>query len=178
MRGEWFTLLDSDDELVPDALEFVLGVAEQTGSDSILANCLDPVTGEMAGTSPPHDGWLTPSEVSALRGEHWGITATSLLGDMRFNERLPSYETTVWTRLNLAAHRYYVDRALRIYHKEGDDTISKRRMSLAEKVEMFAVLGEESRVPRRAPRARSPVLPADHVANPGRADARPVLPRV
>ena len=31
LRGEWFVMLDSDDEMVPDALRTLLSVAERTG---------------------------------------------------------------------------------------------------------------------------------------------------
>jgi glycosyltransferase involved in cell wall biosynthesis len=144
MRGEWFTLLDSDDELVPEALEIVLGVAKDTGATSVLANSVDSVTGEMAGIGPSHEGWLTPKESTALRGDHWGITKTDLLGDMRFNERLPGGETTLWTRLNRTVDRYYIHRALSIYHTEGADMVTKRHLSMRQKVDLFAVLGEES----------------------------------
>jgi glycosyltransferase involved in cell wall biosynthesis len=144
MHGEWFTLLDSDDELLPEALETVLEVALRTGATSVLANTLDSTTGEMGGIGPSHEGWITPKESTMLRGDHWGITMTSLLGGMRFNERLPGFETTVWTRLNRIVNRYYIHNALSIYHTEGADMITKRRLSLRQKVDIFAVLGEES----------------------------------
>jgi len=143
MRGEWFTLLDSDDELVPEALETVLEVAKRTGATSVLANTLDSSTGEMAGIGLSREGWITPKESTMLRGDYWGITMTHLLGDMRFNERLPGVETTLWTRLNCLVERYYIHQALSIYHTEGSDMITKREMSLRQKVNMFVVLGEE-----------------------------------
>jgi len=144
VRGEWFTGIDSDDEVVGDAFEILMDVAERTGADSVLANCMDSVTGEMTGAGPSSDGWMTPHESAAMRGDHWGINKMSLLGDLRFNERLPTGETTVWTRLNLIAHRYYVHKALLIYHKEGTDQMTKRQLSIREKVAMFSAIGEES----------------------------------
>ena len=144
IRGEWFTFLDSDDELMPEALETVLEVAERTGADSVLTNCLDVVTGEWTGIGPTHDGFLTPAEEGALRGEHWGLTKTSLLGDLRFNDRLPSVGRTLWLRMYHDARRYYIHQALRIYHREGTDMVTKRRLSLRRKVNQYLVLSEES----------------------------------
>ncbi len=141
--GEWFTMLDSDDEIVPEALATLVETARETGATSVLANVLDSTTGEFAGIGPEADGWLTPQQSATLRGDHWGITRTELLGDMRFNERLPGVETTLWTRLNRRVNRYYLHRALSIYHTEGADMITKRPMTTAEKIAMWAEIGRE-----------------------------------
>jgi glycosyltransferase involved in cell wall biosynthesis len=143
IHGEWFTTNGSDDELVPEALAIVLEVAERTGATSVLTNCLNAETGEMTGIGPDHEGWLTPKEAASLRGDHWGITQTSLLGDLRFNERLPTVGRTVWMRLHLTARRYYIDQALCVVHSDGSERVTKRRLSLRQKVDVYGVLSEE-----------------------------------
>ena len=147
IRGEWFTILDSDDEMVPDALEAMLECAERTGATAITCNCLDTSTGEMSGIGPTEDGWLSATEAAQLRGEHWGITRTELLGDKRFDERVPGgFMTTVWFRINAEANRYYLNRALRIYHTAGTDRVTKvqSKNSLARKVSTFSAIGEDA----------------------------------
>jgi glycosyltransferase involved in cell wall biosynthesis len=144
IHGEWFTFLDSDDELVPEALSTLLDVAERTGADSVIANCVDSVTGEWTGIGPTVDGFLTPAQEGALRGDHWGITRASMLGDLRFNDRLPSVGRTLWLRLYHDARRYYVHKPLRIYHREGADMVTKRRLSTRQKVDQYLVLAEET----------------------------------
>lgn len=146
IRGDWFTLLDSDDEMVPDALEAMVNCAERTGATAITCNCVDSTTGQFSGVGPTADGRLTPEQTARCQGEHWGLTKTSLLGDLRFDERLPGYEGTVWLKINRKARRYYLHRALRIYHTEGADRVTRASSaaSIGRKVEVFSVLGEDA----------------------------------
>ena len=146
IAGEWFTTLDSDDEAMPTALAEMLECAERTGATAITCNCMDSVTGEMSGTGPVADGWLTADETAQCRGEHWGITLTDLLGDRRFDERLPGREDTLWLKINARANRYYLQRALRVYHTEGSDriTVGQSRTGIRRKVQVFCALGEDT----------------------------------
>ena len=145
MRGEWFTILDSDDEMMADALEVMLDIARRTGANAITCNCVDSQTGEMTGLGHTGDGRLSPYEAARYHGEHWGLTQTSLLGDLRFDERLPAYEDTVWLKIDATARRYYVHRALRIYHTEGNDRLiaSLGASSLARKVRIYSAIGDD-----------------------------------
>ena len=146
MSGEWFTVLDSDDEMMPEALEVMLDSATCTSATMIECNCIDSMTGEMSGKGLTHDGWLTADDMARRRGEFWGLTRTSLLGDLRFDERLPGgYEGTVWLKMDQNARRYYVHRALRIYHTEGADRVTKSSHSgsIVDNLRIFSRLGED-----------------------------------
>ncbi len=124
-RGEWFTTLDADDEMVPEALEVMLACAERTGATAITCNGLDTSTGRFSGIGPTADGWLTPEQTARCRGDFWGLTMTSLLGELRWDERLPNYQAPVWIKINRKARRYYIHRALAIIHTEGADRITE-----------------------------------------------------
>lgn len=148
IRGEWFTNLDSDDEITPDALESLLDCAERTGATAVRCNSLDAVTGEMLGIGPTCDGWLSPEESAKCTGAHWGITQTALLGDMRLDSRLSgpgpgSGLGMLWTKIDARARRYYMHRALLVYHTEGSDRASRGRRTLAQKAAMFKAIGED-----------------------------------
>jgi glycosyltransferase involved in cell wall biosynthesis len=144
IRGEWFTHLDSDDELTPDALGSVLDCAERTGATAVMSNCVDAVSGQLTGFGPTSDGWLSPEEHTRCRGEHWGITRTSLLGDMRLDCRLPGYALGIlWVKMDAHARRYYLHRALRVYHTEGTDRTSQAHRSLVQLAAMFTAIGED-----------------------------------
>ncbi|KAF0207707.1 MAG: hypothetical protein FD171_1554 [Actinobacteria bacterium] len=106
---------------------------------------MDKHTGEMTGLGPSVDGWLTAEDAANCRGEHWGITSTQLLRDRRFDERLPGYEDTLWAKINVDARRYYLNRALRIYHTEGVNRVTESlgNRGIKEKVRVFAALGED-----------------------------------
>lgn len=154
VRGEWFTTLDSDDEMTPEALEVLLLCAAQTGATAVTCNCLDAATNRFTGQGPTADGWLTPEETGMCRGDFWGLTRTNLLGDLRFHEGIPGVEATVWLKINRMARRYYLHRALAVVHTEGADRITKtqRRGSLLQlanvqylrqKVHLYATLASD-----------------------------------
>jgi len=127
MTGEWFTMLGSDDELLPDALEVLMDTATRTGAEAITCNCADSQTGAMTGLGWEEEGWKRLDELKQTSGEHWGLTKTSLLGDLRFDERLPGYEGVLWNKVTVrAGRRYYLHRALRIYHTEGDQRVTRQ----------------------------------------------------
>ena len=144
VRGDWFTFLGSDDEMTPDALAVMLDYATRTGANAVTCNCVDSTTGRMTGVGLTHDGRVSARDVARSRGEHWGLTQTRLLGDLRFDERLPGFEDTVWLQIDRIARRYYVHRALRVYHTEGEDRITSAgpQRSVREKVRIFSALGE------------------------------------
>jgi glycosyltransferase involved in cell wall biosynthesis len=145
IRGEWFTFCDSDDEMTPNALSVMVECAARTGATAITCNCTDYATGRMTGIGPTQDGRLSTEETARSCGDHWGLTKTSLLGDMRFDERLPGLEGVLWLKINRIARRYYVHRALSIVHTEGLDrvTVAHRRAGIRDKVRLFCVLGED-----------------------------------
>lgn len=146
IRGEWFTTLDADDEMMPEALEALLGCAERTGATALTCNCVDTTTGRFSGIGPTADGWLTPEQTARCRGDFWGMTRTSLLGDLRFDERVPNHQAPVWIKINRKARRYYLHRALAIIHTEGADRITRtaRTTGLRRKAATYIYLGEDT----------------------------------
>ncbi len=147
--GDWITTLDSDDELVPEALEVLLAAASRDPSiDSVGANCVDSVTGALTGQGLDHDRYITYREIlDRSRGEHWGMFRRALLGDLRFNERLHGMEGVLWAKLYADARIYYVHRGLRVYHTEGRDRIGARTLPDARRAvrlyESFAALVDD-----------------------------------
>jgi glycosyltransferase involved in cell wall biosynthesis len=147
MRGDWFTMLGSDDEMLPEALETLVATAAETGATAVTCNCLDSQTGEFSGHGWQEDGWRGAGDAAQVSGEHWGLTKTSLLGDTRFDERIPGYEGVLWTKItHRAGRRYYLHKALRVYHTEGDDRLSAHsaKRSLAARLSVDAALAEDS----------------------------------
>lgn len=146
ISGEWFTTLDADDEMMPDALEVLLACAERTGATAITCNCVDTTTGRFSGAGPTADGWLTPEQTARCRGDFWGMTRTSLLGELRFDERVPNHQAPVWIKINRRARRFYLHRALAIIHTEGADRITKtsRTTGLRRKAATYYYLGQDA----------------------------------
>jgi len=147
IRGDWFTTIDSDDEMVSDALSAMVSAADRTGATAITCNAIDSVTGALTGTGIQTDGWPDTGAGAALRGVHWGITRTTLLGDLRFDERLPWGEEALWTKVGRRARNYYLHRALLIVHTEGRDRLTLKnitRRGLGAKLRDFRALGEDT----------------------------------
>ncbi len=123
-RGEWLGMLDSDDELVPQALGMLMRALDEVDPelDAISCNCFDARTRRFTGTGLRRDGWLTVGlSLDRCRGEHWGIFRRRILGSRRFDERIRGYEGLLWYRIHDGARWYYLHRGLRIYHREGAD---------------------------------------------------------
>jgi len=131
IRGEWFTILDSDDEMIENAIEELISVPYEIDKtiDAVTCNCIDSVTGEFSGKGVDKDQYLDESIIiRKFSGEHWGLTKTSLLRGDRFNERRPDIGATLWYKLNERSNRYYIHKGLRIYHTEGNDRVTKTKI--------------------------------------------------
>ncbi|HEX7600592.1 MAG TPA: glycosyltransferase family 2 protein [Polyangiaceae bacterium] len=126
-RGDWLTTLDSDDEMVPQALGVFMKTLEDVDPelDAIACNCFDSRSGRLTGTGLDRDQYISlPISMDRCRGEHWGMFHRRILGANRFNEHLRGYESVLWHRIHEHAKWYYVHRGLRIYHTEGDDRLT------------------------------------------------------
>ena len=122
ISGEWFTFLDSDDEMLPDALETMMRIPLEKDAtvNAVTCNCIDTNTGKFSGKGLMFDQYVDfKAIIKNCSGEFWGLTKTELLLDDRFNERLAGYENTLWFKINDRAKRYYIPHALRLYHSEG-----------------------------------------------------------
>ena len=140
MQGEWFTTLDSDDEMMPSALSDMLNVLETVdlSIDAITCNCLDTTTQEFSGKGLNHDQYLDfETLITKCYGEQGGLTKRSLLGNQRFNSKMRGgAEGVLWLKISRTAKRYYLHKALRIYHTEGVDRISHkaRKVNLDDRI--------------------------------------------
>lgn len=125
IKGEWFTLLDSDDEMMPNALSTMLKVPKEIDIriNAITCNCIDAYTGKFSGKGLSKDQYLDYiTIIKKCRGEFWGLTKTELL-PKRNNEL---FLGAIWYKINKIAIRYYIHKALRIYHSNVGDNYSLR----------------------------------------------------
>ncbi len=125
-RGEWITTLDSDDELVPTALERLVRVVREVDPrlDAISTNCVDSRTGKLTGTGLREGPIDVRTVIEHARGEHWGVFHARILGKRRFDERIKGFESTLWHRIHAGARWYHLQQGLRVYHTEGDDRLT------------------------------------------------------
>src|SRR5665213_683486 len=147
IHGEWFTILDSDDEIIPKALEIMMKIPLEKDSTvtAVTCNCTDTRTGKFSGKGLAFEGYVDFNTlITECEGEFWGITKTELLLNDRFNEDLWGFERTLWFKINERANRYYIHEALRIYHTEGNDRVSKVHSSLEKTSNHYQALSEET----------------------------------
>jgi len=150
MKGEWFTTLDSDDEMLPTALSEMLNVLVDIDFtiDAITCNCLDSTTGEYSGKGLNKDQWLNfETLITKCSGEHWGLTKSTLLGKNRFNCNMRGgAESILWWKISHNAKRYYIHKALRIYHTEGDDRLCSkdRKINIYDRVIYYSEMSNET----------------------------------
>jgi len=149
MQGEWFTTLDSDDEMVPSALTEMLQLLETVDPmiDENTCNFLDSTTGDFSGKGLDQDQWLNFDKlVTQCEVEHWGLTKRSLLDTNRFNGKMRGGgEGILWWKISYAAKRYYLHKALRIYHTKGADRISQytRSVNIKERIAYYQEIAHE-----------------------------------
>jgi glycosyltransferase involved in cell wall biosynthesis len=146
IRGDWFTTLDSDDELAKDAIETLMHIPLFVDSTitAMSCNCVDGTTGEFSGKGITKDQFFDVPALMRCKGEFWGITKTNLLGDARFNEGLNGFEATVWYKIDDRAKRYYIHKGLRIYHTEGHDRISRIKYNFGRETKLYENLINET----------------------------------
>jgi hypothetical protein len=144
--GEWFPLPDSDDEPVPGALEVLMDTATRTGAEAITCDCAVSQTGSRPGHVLDEEGYKRLDELKQTSGQHWGLTKTSLLNGLRFDERLPGLKGVLWSKIAVRARLgCHPHRALGISHTEGEQRVTRqaRRRSLAEQCQIDLVPADD-----------------------------------
>ncbi len=146
IRGEWFTFVDSDDEILPDAIETMMATAaERPDVTQVECNAIDASTGKLTGVGYENDGYLTAEDAATFaRGDHWGIIKTSVLGTDRFNENLPGYEVTLWAKIMRRSKAYYIHRGLALVYTGGADRVSTSHWTRAKAANVFKHLLTEA----------------------------------
>ena len=143
IRGEWFTTFDSDDEMLPKAIETMICIPLQFDSTitAVSCNCIDTSDNEFTGKGLTKDQYLdVKTLMTKCKGDFWGLTKTSLLMNEYFNENLSGFETVLWYKIDDRAKRYYIHKALSIVHTEGDDRISNSKSNFKKEIELYSNL--------------------------------------
>ena len=146
IKGEWFGTFDSDDELVPNAIETLMNVPLNLDNNvtSLLGNGKDFSSGALTGTGLTKDGYINGNEIlSFVDGDFWGLIKTSLLQNDLFNENVHGCESILWYKINSRANKYYVHQVLDIIHTEGEDRVSRTKFNLRKREIHYKNLIEE-----------------------------------
>lgn len=127
-RGRWIGIFDSDDELLPDALESLIATAEKLDDadvGTIIGNCVGSGDGRLTGKGIDVDGFVPYEDFLCGRvgGEFWGLTSSEILGDRRFS-LTRGFESILWYDIYRRSKTYYVHRPVRRYNRGASDSLS------------------------------------------------------
>jgi len=147
IRGEWFTFVDSDDEIVPEAIDSMLKIplAQDPLVTKVECNALDVDTGSLSGKGLSGDQYLDPVTAEcSTSGDFWGIIRSDLLQGDRFNVSLKGLQSVLWVKVRKRSREYYLHRPLLLVHKGGADRLSVARQDVKTVADFFHhAIGEE-----------------------------------
>ena len=110
-RGKYFTSVDSDDELLPNALSTFLKVGDYFPND---INIKDKETAQKI--------------CNATKGDHSCMNITKIMKENLFPEPKGVKfvgENIIWRRLDKVYRAYYINEVTGINHQDGDDHLGK-----------------------------------------------------
>ncbi|MDR5638518.1 glycosyltransferase family 2 protein [Thermosynechococcus sp. PP42] len=128
-RGKWFVPIDSDDELLPDALEQFMRMwqsipeAEVDRYCAVVGLCVDAhgaVVGDRFPSEPLDATAIEQWFDHRIRGEKLGCLRTDVLRSYLFPEDIPNYvpESVVWFPMAQRYTQRCFNVPVRIYHRD------------------------------------------------------------
>jgi glycosyltransferase involved in cell wall biosynthesis len=123
--GDYVTMLDDDDELLPDALRAVVAEFEKPGRkdiDILWFDCQDADSGYKSGSIPAGEGNIGFEDYvcGRIEGDFWMAFRKVALQGNRFNENLAAHESLLWLRIHRTHKARYVPRMLcKKYREHG-----------------------------------------------------------
>lgn len=142
-EGEYVIQLDSDDELLPDAVEYMVDLwmripaAIRSQYWCVQARCCTQNNKRIYGDPYPEDINLKPFDIarsiaSSTKGEKVGLMKRAVLDHYRYptpaGVKFVS-ESVVWKQINLKYRTWYSNRIVRVYYVEDGDSLAKQKMS-------------------------------------------------
>jgi glycosyltransferase involved in cell wall biosynthesis len=131
MSGDYGGILDSDDELLPGAIEACLRAFHEHGQTICQAfgNCVDPDNGELTGHGMNASGFVRFEDAvcGRFRGEYWQLFRLADLGARRFHPEALTAEGLVWHAMLKEKPGYYIGEPVRRYERRRRDRVSAHR---------------------------------------------------
>jgi len=115
--GDLVTILDDDDELLPEALSAVAEEFQKTAHEGIGVlwfDCRDAESGRKSGSMPISGGIISFRDYvcGRIQGDFWLAFSRAVLQGNRFNEKLRAHESLLWLRIHRTHRARYVPRIL------------------------------------------------------------------
>lgn len=149
IKGEWFSIFDSDDEMFPEAIETMISIPLYFDKNvtAVTCNCLDAADNKLRGKGLTKDQYLDAETIMFTStfddSDFWGLTKTSLLMGDSFNENLKGFEDVLWYKIDDRARRYYIHKPLNLVYTEGLDRISNSKYNFNNEIKLYTNLINE-----------------------------------
>lgn len=121
-------ILDSDDSLVPSAIETLVRAFEgkEDRFSFVLGWCADRVTGQSTGRFAKREGSVTYDDALSGRfeGDFFHLANYALLAERRFDERAAGAESAVWWPMLRERDALLVDEVVYLVDRTGDERVS------------------------------------------------------
>lgn len=131
--SRYFGILDSDDALLPDAVEVLVRVFESTDDtySQVMGWYRDRDGSEGSGRMPYREGIVTYEDALCGRfsGDFWKLVRRDMLGARRFEERASGGEVSVWWPMLKERPGWLVPDVVGICDTAGIDRVSARGFS-------------------------------------------------
>ena len=139
-RGEYFTNIDSDDEIKSESFEVLIDYwskipdNEKNNFKSVTARCYDPETKKGIGYEIPKEGWdlssLDARFKHKMKFDRWGLSRTKVMKEFLNPEieRVHFYpESIIQDNMARKYKERYVNEQLLGYYKDQENSIIKSK---------------------------------------------------
>lgn len=143
-RGVYLTMLDSDDELLPEAIETLVGawdsipIEERDQYREVVAQCIDENGNRIGTPFPENINLCTPREAfriwqtPGMAAEHINMSRTDILKQMPFPEpegvSWVVDSVVLWNRLSKRFKSYFINDTLKRYYVNSPDSITNQEI--------------------------------------------------
>lgn len=149
-KGDFITILDDDDILVPNALEQIVDAYASLKPEErgvLWFDCIDKESEKISGTMTQKGGVISFNDYvcGRIKGDFWLVFARHVLEGNRFDERLRAHESLFWLKLHRIFPARHVAAVLCIKSREHGERLCDLNIRLGQLSQTLFALKEFER---------------------------------
>ncbi|GIW67092.1 MAG: glycosyl transferase family 2 [Candidatus Parcubacteria bacterium] len=125
-KGDWLIFLDSDDELIDNALEVIHSYIQKLPDVSFFIFACKDLDGNMPINIKNYEGYLSYKDfIRKIKGEALPVIKKEVFLEEKFMENIKGGEAITWIKILKRGYRaYFSNKVLRIYNDKLEDRLS------------------------------------------------------